>query len=278
MNQGVKVSFLEAGSTKHFEAISMRGGRLKKIHFPATVAIIEHPREGVILFDTGYSARFFEQTKYFPNKFYSLITPVTILPEHTALAQLHTRGISTRDVRKVILSHFHADHIAGLRDFPDTKLVCSKLAWDSVKLCTGFAALRKAFLPWLLPASIEQHLNFIEASPLVQTPHALLPFTQAWDLLGDGELLIVALPGHAEGQLGAFIATESGWQLLAADAAWASEAYRDLRGPSELSFLIQHNRRQYYQTLHALNALHQNGQVSIHLAHETEVGVDEPSA
>lgn len=253
----------------------MKGAGLRLKKFPARAYLIE-TRNGLVAWDTGYASHFQEAAQGI-YRLYPMVTPIHFDDSESLRHQLQHAGVTPRDLRMIILSHFHADHIAGLRDFPDTKLVCSKLAWDSVKLCTGFAALRKAFLPRLLPASIEQHLNFIEASPLVQTPHALLPFTQAWDLLGDGELLIVALPGHAEGQLGAFIATESGWQLLAADAAWAPEAYRDLRGPSELSFLIQHNRRQYYQTLHALNALHQTGRVSIHLAHETEVGVDEPS-
>jgi glyoxylase-like metal-dependent hydrolase (beta-lactamase superfamily II) len=97
----------------------------------------------------------------------------------------------------------------------------------------------------------------------------IAPFHGACDLLGTGEILVVPLPGHADGHTGAFVQTEAGWQLLASDAAWMPESYRDLRGPSELTFVIQKSRRDYYGTLRSLNALHLNGQVRIHLTHES---------
>ena len=43
---------------------------------------------------------------------------------------------------------------------------------------------------------------------------------------------------------------------------------RQLRGPSELSFLIQHNRASYYDTLRKLHALHQSGHADIRLTHQ----------
>lgn len=255
--------------------MAVKGAGLSARAFPARAYLIE-TRMGLVVWDTGYASHFREAAQGI-YRLYSIVTPVHFDERESLCHQLRHAGIGPQDIRMIVLSHFHADHIAGLRDFPDSRIVCSKQAWESVKNCTGLEALRKAFLPKLLPQHIEQRLAFVEHSPLVQTPTALLPFTQAWDLTGDGELLIARLPGHAEGQLGAFVLTESGWQLLAADAAWAPEAYRELRGPSELSFLIQHNRRQYYQTLHALHALHRAGQVQIHLAHEPEDHLNDAS-
>ena len=54
----VSLRLLEAGYCRVPEFLSIRGGSLRPVRFPASVAVIEHPREGVILFDTGYSPRF----------------------------------------------------------------------------------------------------------------------------------------------------------------------------------------------------------------------------
>ena len=228
----------------------MKGAGLATQKFPARAYLIE-TRIGLVAWYTGYASHFREATRGI-YRLYPLFTPVRFDTGQSLWHQLQHMGATPGDVQMIVVSHFHADHIAGLRDFPSAKIVCSMQAWDDVKDRRGLAALRKAFLPLLLPHDVEERLTFIEHSPMIQTPTALRPFNRAWDLIGDGELLIVPLPGHAEGHLGAFVATGSGWQLLASDAAWTPEAYRELRGPSELSFLIQHNRRQYYETLHAL--------------------------
>src|SRR6202012_2959756 len=99
----------------------------------ATVAVIEHSKHGVVLFDTGYSMRFYEQTKYFPNRFYSMVTPVTITPETSALYQLKEQGIGFRAIKHVGLSHVHADHIGGVADFSHSQYIYRKEAYDAVR-------------------------------------------------------------------------------------------------------------------------------------------------
>ena len=76
------------------------------------------------------------------------------------------------------------------------------------------------------------------------------------------------LPGHAAGHLGAFVLEDTGWTLIASDAAWAAEGYEQLRGPSELSFLIQDSRSAYYETLKKIHLLNMGGEVKIELTHE----------
>lgn len=250
----------------------MKGAGLGRREFPARAYLIETPK-GFVVWDTGYASHFETATRGI-YRIYPLVTPVHF-DEHESLRhQLQHAGIAHGDVRTIVVSHFHADHIAGLRDFPNAARVCSMRGWEAVKGRLGLAALRKAFLPLLLPNQFEQNLHFIEHYPLIQLPVALRPFTRAWDLTGEGDILIVPLPGHAAGHLGAFIATHDGWHLLASDAAWEHDAYREMRGPSELSFLIQHNRRQYYETLRALHMLHREAKVQIHLTHEPDHGID----
>ncbi len=50
------------------------------------------------------------------------MTPVYFDPAQSLVTQLREQGYVNRDIHGLILSHFHADHIAGLRDFSDLTL------------------------------------------------------------------------------------------------------------------------------------------------------------
>jgi glyoxylase-like metal-dependent hydrolase (beta-lactamase superfamily II) len=255
-----------AGHCTHPACMALKGAGLQSRCFPSRAYVI-HTKNGAYVWDTGYASHFMDAARGI-YKLYAWVTPVYFDTNQAARQQLSSLGFAENDIRAVIVSHFHADHIAGLRDFGNTPVICSAAAWQSIKNLRGFAALKKAFLPHLIPNQIEAKLSFVEQHPIVGLPTNLLPFTQAWDTTGTGEMLIVNLPGHAAGQIGAFVQTDNGWVLLAADAAWSPESYQNLRGPSELSFIIQNNRKTYYETLHKLNALYLRGEVSIHLTHE----------
>ena len=60
----------------------------------------------------------------------------------------------TNDIDGIIISHFHADHIAGLRDFTDVACVCSGAGWHHVRTLRGLAVLREAFIPGLIPSRL----------------------------------------------------------------------------------------------------------------------------
>jgi glyoxylase-like metal-dependent hydrolase (beta-lactamase superfamily II) len=247
--------------------MALKGAGRQTHAFPARCYLLETSR-GVFLWDTGYADHFHDATSKGIYRLYAKVTPVFFDCSDSLVSQLAARGISRVDVRGIFLSHFHADHIAGLKDFPDATAYCSREGWEVHKDKRGISALRRGFLPALIPDNLETRLTFVESCEKFWLPDALYPFQTGYDVLGTGEIFIVPLPGHAEGHLGAFVQTESGWQLLASDSAWMPESYQELRGPSELSFIIQHSRNQYYQTLSALQALHRRHIVRIHLTHE----------
>src|SRR5512145_3410083 len=102
----MKINILNAGYCTAPEHVAIHGGRWRTIHFPAMFALFRHPRFGAMLFDTGYSYRFFDETKKFPNRLYRLLTPVTLCEEQLAVNQLSTLKIKPSDITKVIISHF----------------------------------------------------------------------------------------------------------------------------------------------------------------------------
>lgn len=262
-----KVHTFEVGYCTHPACMAQQGAGLASRRFPARAYLLE-TRSGLYLLDTGYSEHFQTHARGV-YRAYGWVTPVHYQHEQENLAlQLKKRGVTPKDLRGILISHFHADHVAGLQDYPGVPLYASKDAVRSIRGLSDVNALRKAFIPGLLPKDFESRLCIVEETPLKRYPKELSPFHYGWALDPLGEVLVVALPGHAEGQLGAFVQSSSGWVLLAADAAWSPEGYRSLKGPSELSFLVQHSRKEYYDTLAKLHLLHRGSAVSIHLSHE----------
>jgi glyoxylase-like metal-dependent hydrolase (beta-lactamase superfamily II) len=188
---------------------------------------------------------------------YRWLTPVELDDDRGAVAQLAAIGIAANDVTHVVVSHFHADHVAALRDFPAARIVCSREAWRSVHGRRGIGALRRAFLPELIPSDAETRLVFAGDLPAVVLERAFAPFGTARDLFGDGSLVLVPLPGHARGQIGLLLRAAPGGPLfLIADAAWSHAAYERDLPPPRITTAALGDTRAYRATLRALHQLH----------------------
>ena len=262
-----KISAFRVGHCTHPSCMVLKGSGLKSRCFPSRSYLIE-TKAGLFLWDTGYADHFQDATSKGIYRLYAQVTPISFDARESLRAQLAAFGVQSSEIHTLILSHFHGDHVAGMRDFPSANLLSSAAAWESVRHLSGFSAVRQGFLPALLPADIVSRLSFVDAFPISALPQVLFPFTHGRDVSGTGEIFVVDLPGHVAGHLGAFVLEEKGWTLLATDAAWVPESYQQMRGPSELTFIIQHNRTQYYETLGKLHALYKAGEVSIRITHE----------
>lgn len=262
------ITVFEAGYCTHAACMALRGAGTNTCRFPARAYLIETAR-GRWLWDTGYASHFIDATRSGIFAWYRRVTPVHFDASEAIAMQLRERGIRARDLDAVILSHFHGDHIAGLRDLQGAPTWLSGTGWAATRALRGFGALRKAFVPGLIPPDFESSVTAVERFDRVELPAELAPFTHAYAAPGSGgELLIVELPGHAAGHLGAFVATAAGWVLLASDAAWSPASYRERVGPSRLANIIMDNSHQYYETLCKLNQLYLRGRVNIRLTHE----------
>ena len=137
------LTVLEAGYCQCPGGLARGYGSWRNIRFPALFALLEHPRFGRLLFDTGYSADFFHATRRLPYRLYRKATPVTLAEEQTAVSQLAARGLAPRDIDQVFISHFHPDHISALKDFPAARYrywpdaYAAVLALDSPELHAG---------------------------------------------------------------------------------------------------------------------------------------------
>lgn len=230
------------------ESHVLSGGRRgHQIQCPARVGLFEHPK-GRVLFDTGYSAtHLFAAAARFPYKLYLRATPVFTSPQKSVAAQL------TGELDQVIVSHFHADHISGLKDFPTARFICSAEGYRDVRDRRGWRALHRAFLPELLPSDFEARATLLGEFTGPELP----PFGPTHDLFGDGLLRLVRLPGHARGQLGLLAQTDTGPVFLVADAAYTRQSIRESRPPHPITNLFADDGKAVRQTLAQLHAFSQ---------------------
>lgn len=259
----------EVGFCTHPGCVALKGASFKACKFPARAWLIEDEGQRW-LFDTGYANHFYDHTRRGIMRLYRSITPVYFESKDALVNQLANNGIKPTDINGIILSHFHGDHIAGLRDFPGLPIICSGDGWTKTRGLSGFLALKNAFVRGLIPEDFEQRTFFYESFEQVSLPAELQILGNGYTVNSQKTLLIVPLPGHAAGHIGLCVLTEKGWILLAGDAAWSPTNYREIRGPMAIANIIMDDKHAYYQTLHKLHEIDKQN-IAIYLCHEGEL-------
>ncbi|GAB2177051.1 MBL fold metallo-hydrolase [Dongia sp. agr-C8] len=252
------VRLLSAGFCLHPEFMSIRGGSWKPCRFPAGFLYLRHSRFGHVLFDTGYSDHFRKETASFPNLLYAKLMPPHFQAADRACDQVERMGVRASEIGTVVLSHFHADHIAGLRDFPTARIVAHRSGYRAMTRARGLGGLLQGLLPGLMPPDADDRICFTDAFAPAPLPPALAGFGPARDLFGDGAALIVDLPGHSTGQIGLYLPeTPQGALFVVADAAWSQDAIAGLRPPPRLVTAMLGETGTYRRTLGNLHRLQQ---------------------
>lgn len=258
MSVTVSLQLLRAGFCRHLECMAARGGRLTPIRFPALCGLIRHPTAGWVLYDTGYADHFFAATERWPERLYRATLPVQLPATDVLSTQLARLGIEPADIGTVVVSHYHGDHIAGLRDFPNARFIALRADSRHIRSLVGtrWRAALSGQLPGLLPVDYFTRLREADAMPSCALPQWLAPFDVGFDLLGDGSLVGIPLPGHSDGQLGLFLPDADGRPaFLVADACWSLPACREGRLPSRLALFINADRRRFARTFFGLQRL-----------------------
>jgi glyoxylase-like metal-dependent hydrolase (beta-lactamase superfamily II) len=256
MSIALDFHLLKVGHCSHPECVTQRGGRWAAVRFPALAGLLIHPQRGPMLFDTGYGNAFLTATTPFPERVYRWVTPFSLPADETLLAQLAQYGYAPGDIRHLFVSHLHADHIAGLLDFPQARFFALRAEVDAMRDRSRIGGLRRGFLRALMPMDFHDRLNFAEDLPRVELAGSMSPFTEGFDLLGDGSVLGIALPGHSAGQMGLlFRATDGRDVFLVADACWSLDAVRNDRPPTWIASRLFADNRAYLDTFNGLRQL-----------------------
>lgn len=220
----------------------------------AVCTLLHHSTRGWFLFDTGYAPRVVAAARSFPYSLYRLATPLHLSASTTAVRKIADFGLTPDAIQIVIVSHFHADHIGGLHDFDKTRFVASRAAFGAVAHRVGFDAVRRAFLPLLLPTDFMERATWFESLPQRKSLPGL---GEPRDLFGDGSCLLVALPGHATGQIGLLAQTiDNAILFFVADAAYSAQAIRENIPFHPVTRLFTNDTTAARTTLQALHDYH----------------------
>jgi glyoxylase-like metal-dependent hydrolase (beta-lactamase superfamily II) len=217
------------------ERLMLRGGRWQGLDLHVRYGLFLSETAGPILIDTGYTRHAVSAPgRSLGLRAYSLALRPRLIPEGQPEAVLARFNLRPADVTRVIVTHFHADHISGLSLFPNARFTVSAWGWISLQAKSRLANLRHGMFPELLPRDFAARVDLVEAAT---------PLAPGHDLLGDGSVVSLPLPGHADGHFGLIFPQLPRPLLYAVDAQWLRAALPADRRPGYPSRLIAADAR-----------------------------------
>jgi len=184
--------------------------------------ILDHPGFGPVLIDTGYSRHLFTGTRSFGLRAYAGVFNPAIEQEGEIAVVLQRLGYSVEDVRKIVITHFHVDHVSALRSLPNAQIITDRQTLMIILGQSGFANMRHGIFPELLPDDMLHRVTDIAECRVADAP---LTLGAGRDLLGDGTVIAVDLPGHAAGHFGLCFPWLDPVLLYACDVQWVQAAF-----------------------------------------------------
>lgn len=174
-------------------------------------------------------------------------------------------GIAPDAITRVVSTHVHWDHVGGLRDLPAARALFWETDIDWALGLDGYVSsgvMRHQLDP--VTSRIER---FRMDGPAYEG------FAASHDVLGDGTLIAVPLPGHTPGSTAFFLNSGDGrrW-LFTGDATWTMEGVRRPAHRGWLaSQLLDHDDEVLSGSIALLNALHrERPDIAIMPAHDME--------
>ncbi len=217
------------------ERFILRGGAWRRRALRVRFGLLLHPTQGPVLIDTGYTDHAVSgRDRSRALRIYSGLLRPRLVPEEQPEAVLARYGFAPRDVKSVIVTHFHADHVSGLKLFPNAQFHTVAAAWARVAGRSAHHNLRHGIFTELLPADFSARLAPLEDCAQVRG----LGAEPGFDVLGDGRISACPLPGHAEGHFGLAIHLPERTVLYAVDTQWMLAALPKSRRPGLVPRLI----------------------------------------
>ena len=196
------------------------------IWLPVFSFYIEHPR-GKFLFDTGWHREMSPEGVYdkraqirsLGSWFLYQINQGRIARGEAIDEQLAQLGVKPEDLDCVLLSHLDCDHANGLRQVAAAKrILVSRSEMEGTRRFNPQIWIRFQ-KRWWEGTGIETFDWNGEDGPV----------RKSYDVLGDGSLQMINIPGHSEGLCALKITNAEGkYVLLFADGGYATKSWRDM--------------------------------------------------
>ena len=180
-----------------------------KYEHPNPMYAFEHPRHGVVLFDTGINHRGLSEPMAWWGPAVANLE-VRATEQDCMPACLRSVGVRPEDVKYVMMSHLHIDHAGEMESFPNATFVVRasemKFAWwadPHMRHVYAFNDLKNT-----------RGFEYLEIAESVD-----------FDLFGDGSLILIHTPGHTPGHQSVIVDAEGAERkrILCADACYLRE-------------------------------------------------------
>jgi N-acyl homoserine lactone hydrolase len=194
----MKLNFLAAGRLRMRKSTYVPDAdRSEIIDLPVSSALIRH-KQGNVLFDTGCHPSIIDNPEQRWGSLAKYIKPIMSADE-TLLPSLACVGLGPDDVDIVVNSHFHPDHCGCNQFFKRATILAHAREVEAAKAPNAEAA------------------GYLQADWDYGKP--IETVTGEKDLFGDSSVVLVPLPGHTPGTLGALVSLDRDGQfLLASDS------------------------------------------------------------
>lgn len=191
----------------------LAGGR-GRLGLAVRFGVLERPGVAPVLIDAGWPDR--EMGESAALRIYRALLRPRIDAAKSPVAVL-----GGRQPDAIVLTHLHADHVGGVRNFKGIRIHAPAQALDEARR-HPWRALRHGVMAELLPKAV-----------IGLEGDTILPFDlgRGKDVLGDGSVFSVALPGHADGHTGLLFPAFDPPVLYAADVQWVWPAIAEDRPP-----------------------------------------------
>ncbi|RRD39550.1 MBL fold metallo-hydrolase [Leptotrichia sp. OH3620_COT-345] len=232
-----------------------KGVPKKKLNFYAGVFLIKHRKYGYVLYDTGYNIRLLKNTiKYM---IYKKLNPVTLKREDMIDNHLKKAGIKAEEIKRIILSHLHPDHIGGIEYFSDIEIIITEECFREYDKSSFKSLIFKEFLP----KDFEKRLKIINSENRNKNIYGI----ESYDLFNDGSFLLISINGHSKGQCCAFFPEKN--LFIASDVCWGMELLLLTEKMKFLPKMVQDNFSEYKKGVETLKKLAEKG-VKIIVSHD----------
>jgi N-acyl homoserine lactone hydrolase len=194
----MKLNFLAAGRLRMKKSVYIPGtDRSEMIDLPVSSALIRH-KQGNVLFDTGCHPSVVDHAEERWGPLASAMKPIMSADE-MLLPSLACVGLGADDIDVVVNSHLHTDHCGCNQFFKKATVIAHAKEVEAANAPEAEAA------------------GYFRADWAGGRP--IETVTGERDLFGDSRVVLVSLPGHTPGTIGARVSLDrDGEFLLASDS------------------------------------------------------------